>query len=177
MEYKLKDGSIVNIRKPTIDDAEAIIHIISVADTETKFLARNPGEFNVTPEQEKKFICKMLEDDTQDWFVAEFNGKIVGQCSVGLVSNNERYRHRATVTFAILEDYCGMGIGGKLMSHCIDWCINKNILQIELNVVSDNKRAISMYETFGFKTTGTIPKAMRYKDGTFADEKFMILEL
>jgi len=34
-----------------------------------------------------------------------------------------------------------------------------------------------MYDAFGFKVTGTIPKAMRYNDGTFADEKLMVLEL
>ena len=85
MEYKLKNGKIVIIRKPTLNDAAAIINIISTADTETEFLARNPEEFNVTEEQEKEFIGNILEDDNQDWFIAEYNGKIVGQCSVGLI--------------------------------------------------------------------------------------------
>ena len=70
-----------------------------------------------------------------------------------------------------------MGIGGKLMQQCINWCKDKNVTQIELNVVADNKQAINMYESFGFKTTGTITEAMRYDDGTFADELFLILEL
>lgn len=63
------------------------------------------------------------------------------------------------------------------MQHCIDWCNDKNVTQIELNVVADNKRAITMYESFGFRVAGTIPKAMKYKDGTFADELFMVLVL
>ena len=70
-----------------------------------------------------------------------------------------------------------MGIGGRLMQQCINWCKDKNVTQIELSVVEDNKSAIAMYEAFGFKTTGIIPKAMCYKDGTFADEKLMVLEL
>ena len=177
MEYKLKNGKIVIIRKPTLNDAAAIINIISTADTETEFLARNPEEFNVTEEQEKEFIGNILEDDNQDWFIAEYNGKIVGQCSVGLIRKTERCRHRAEVTFVILKDYCGLGIGGKLMQQCINWCKDKNITQIELSVVEDNKPAITMYESFGFRVTGTIPKAMKYKDGTFADEIFMLLEL
>ena len=177
MEYKLKNGKSVIIRKPTLDDATAIINIISAADAETKFLARNPGEFNVTEEQEKEFIRNILEDNDQDWFVAEYDRKIVGQCSVGLIRRTERCRHRAEVTFVILKDYCGIGIGGKLMQQCINWCKDKNVTQAELNVVADNKPAITMYESFGFKVTGTIPKAMRYMDGTFADELFMVLEL
>ena len=177
MEYKLKNGKTVIIRKPTIEDAAAIINIISVADAETKFLARNPGEFKVTEEQEKDLIRKILEDNDQDWFVAEYDRKVVGQCSVGLIRRTERCRHRAEVAFVILKDYWGLGIGGKLMQQCINWCKYKNVTQIELTVVADNMRAINMYKSFGFKTTGTIPKAMRYQDGTFADEKFMVLEL
>lgn len=177
MEYTLKNGKTVIIRKPTLDDAQAIINIISVADTETKFLSRNPEEFKVTEEQEKEFIRCILEDSDQDWFVAEYDRQVVGQCSVGLIKRTERCRHRAEVTFVILKKNCGMGIGGKLMQQCIDWCKDRNVTQIELSVVADNKQAINMYENFGFKTTGTIPKAMRYDDGTFADELFMILEL
>ena len=177
MEYQLKNGKSVVIRKPTLDDALAIINIISAADIETKFLSRNPEEFKVTEEQEKEFICNILEDNDQDWFVAEYDGKVVGQCSVGLIRKTERCRHRAEVTFVILKKYCGIGIGGKLMQQCISWCKDKNVTQIELSVVEDNKSAIAMYEAFGFKVTGTIPKAMRYNDGTFADEKLMVLEL
>ena len=112
-----------------------------------------------------------------EWFVAEYDGKLVGQCSVGLVGDTERYRHRAEVTFVILKDYCGIGIGGKLMQQCIDWCKDRYITQIELHVVADNKHAITMYEGFGFKTTGIIPNALHYPDGKFADEKLMVLEL
>ena len=177
MKCILKNGNSVFIRKPTIEDALEIINIISTADTETKFLARNPNEFNVTEEQEKEFIRNILEDNNQDWFVAEYYGKVIGQCSVRIVSKTKRCCHRAEVTFVILKDYCGMGIGGKLMQQCINWCKDKDVTQIELYVVADNKHAINMYESFGFKRTGTITKAMRYDDGTFADELLMILEL
>lgn len=177
MEYTLKNGKNIVIRKPDTNDAEGIVNLISVADKETKFLARNSGEFCTTAEEEKNFIRDVLDDDSQDWYVAEFEGKIVGMSSVGLVSKGERYRHRAEVTFVVLKDYCGMGIGGKLMQECLEWCKNKNVVQVELDVVSDNERAIRMYEGFGFRVTGTIPKAMQYPDGTFADKKFMVLEL
>ncbi len=177
MEYKLKNGQTVIIRKPVVDDAEAVVNIISAADKETNFLARNPGEFCITADEEKVFISNILNDSDTDWFVAEYDGKIVGHCSVGLVRKYERYRHRADVTFVILKKYWGLGIGRILMQQCIDWCRDKNVTQIELGVISDNKCAISLYESFGFKTIGTVPKAMKYQDNTFADEKLMMLEL
>ena len=141
------------------------------------FLARNPGEFCITVEQEKAYIERVLNDNYEDWFITEYEGKVIGQCSVGLVGKNERYCHRAEVTFVVLKDYWGIGIGKKLMQQCIDWCKNKNIYQIELKVVTENERAIKMYESFGFKVTGKIPKALHYPDGSFADEQIMLLEL
>lgn len=177
MECKLKNGKNIIIRKPVIEDAEAIINLISVADTETKFLTRNPGEFCITIEQEKAYISNLLNDNDQECFVAEYNGRVVGNCSVGLVGKSERLKHRADVTFVLLKEYCGMGIGGKLMQQCIAWCKEKKVTQIELEVVANNKRAINMYEGFGFRVTGTIPKAFRYQNGTYADEKFMVLEI
>lgn len=177
MEYRLKNGKCVVIRKTVVEDADGIINLISTADRETKFLARNPGEFSITPEQEKIFIKNVLGDSDTEWFIAEIDEKIIGQCSVGLVSKNERYRHRAEVTFVVLKDFWNLGIGKKLMEQCIEWCKEKNITQIELRVVSDNEHAINFYEKFGFKTTGKIPNAMRYQDGSYIDEQIMVLEL
>lgn len=177
MEYKLRNGEKVIIRRPRTEDAEAIVKIMTIADSETKFLARNPGEFCTTVEKEREVIANILKDNDAEWFVAEYNSEVIGQCSVGIVRRNDRYRHRAEVAFVVLKDYWGLGIGGKMMQRCIDWCKEKDIIQIELDVVIGNERAMKMYEDFGFKVTGTIPKALRYQDGTFSDEYSMVLEL
>lgn len=177
MEYLLKNGKSVIIRKPNIDDAEAIINVISVADTETLFLARNPGEFCTTIDREKQIIENVLSDNDVEWFVAEYDNKVVGQCSVGLVRKTARYRHRAEVAFVILQEYCDLGIGGKMMEECIEWCKEKAVTQIELDVVKTNDRAVKMYQSFGFEIIGTKEHALRYQDGTFADEYLMVKKL
>lgn len=174
MEYQLKNGKQVNIRRPKPEDAEAIIHVMSTADTETRFLARNPGEFCTPVEREREIIANILNDNDVEWFVAEYENVVVGQCSIGLVRRTARYRHRAEAAFVILKEYCDLGIGGKMMQECIRWCEEKGVTQIELDVVTDNDRAIKMYQGFGFEITGTISKALRYPDGTYADEYLMI---
>lgn len=165
------------IRQPNEEDAKAIVDLMTAADTETLFLARNPGEFCTTVEREKEIIVNVLNDNDVEWYVAEYDNKVVGQCSVGLVRRNARYRHRAEVAFVILKDYCNLGIDGKMMEECIVWCRSKGVTQIELDVVKENKRAIKMYQGFGFQIIGTIPNALHYQDGTYADEYIMILRL
>ena len=174
MEYLLKNGKNVVVRKPQPEDAESIIHVMAIADTETLFLARNPGEFSTPVEWEREIITNILNDNDVEWFVAVYEGKVIGQCSVGLVRRNARYRHRAEVAFVILKDYWNLGVGGKMMEECIQWCKDKGVTQMELDVVKDNERAIKMYRDFGFEITGTISKALHYQDGTYADEYTMI---
>ncbi|MBQ8813994.1 MAG: GNAT family N-acetyltransferase [Lachnospiraceae bacterium] len=174
MEYKLRNGKIVTIRKTRVEDAQEIINVISTADTETLFLARNPGEFQTTLEKEISIIESVLKSQNSSWFVAEYEGEVVGQCSVGLVRNSQRYKHRAEVAFVLLEKYCNMGIGGKMMEECLKWCVENNVTQVELDVVATNQRALTMYKNFGFEVVGTMPKALKYLDGTFADEYKMV---
>jgi len=177
MEYLLRNGGRVIIRKPEVEDAEAIINVISTADTETLFLARNPGEFHFTVDQEKAMIARVLEDENKEWFVAEYDGKVVGQCTALIPNGNQRFRHRAEVAFVVLKDYCDIGIGGKMMQECLKWCENKGCEQVELTVVSGNERAKRMYENFGFQVYGTHPNALKYPDGTYADEYYMVKKL
>ena len=177
MEYLLRNGKKVIIRRPNVEDAEAIINVMTIADTETLFLARNPGEFCTPVEREKQIIENVLTDNDVEWFVAEYENKVIGQCSVGLVRRNARYRHRAEVAFVILKDYCNLGIGGKMMEECIKWCQKNGVTQIELDVVKNNERALKMYQAFGFEIIGIKENALRYQDGTYADEYLMVKKL
>ena len=78
---------------------------------------------------------------------------------------------------AVLKDYQGKGIGKIMMKECIVWCKEHGIEQIELEVVTENNRAISMYKSFGFEVCGAKKHALKYCDGTYADEYSMILIL
>lgn len=178
MQYELKNGKSVLIRMPRVEDAEAIIHVLRTADGETRFLARNPGEFQATVEQERAMIQSVIGGEFgRMWFVAEYEGAVVGQCSVGFVRNNERYRHRASVAFVLLKAYWGLGIGGRMMQECVRWCDAHGVEQIELDVLKDNERAIAMYRRFGFEGIGTMPNALKYADGTYGDEYLMVKRL
>ena len=174
MEHVLRNGTKVTLRAPKPEDAEQLVNIMKTADRETRFLARNPGEFQTTVEQEREIIENVLRGEGRSWLIAEYEGEVVGQCSVGYVRSNQRYQHRASVAFLIVQKCCGMGIGGKMMEECIQWCKEHGVEQIELDVVKENERALRMYQSFGFEIVGTMSRALRYPDGTYADEYMMV---
>ena len=76
MQDKLKNGELVTIRPPRLEDAEGLIELMQRVNAETRFLARGPGEFNVTVEKERAFIEGVLADEDGAWFTAEVGGQI-----------------------------------------------------------------------------------------------------
>ncbi|WZL82731.1 GNAT family N-acetyltransferase [Vallitaleaceae bacterium 9-2] len=176
-KYELKDGKQLVIRMPELRDAQALIDYMKEVDCETKFLAREPGEFGFTLEQEENFISGLTTDDSKQFLIAEVEGQIVANCSVGFLSSNRRYLHRAGLGISVKQDKWGLGIGRIMMKESISWCKEKGVEQLELEVVTNNERAVGLYKSLGFDTYGTKKHALRYSDGTYADEYFMILFL
>ena len=174
-EYLLKNGQRLIVRIPDESDAQGLIDQMQDVDRETKFLAREPDEFNFTLEQEKSFIRNNTNNKNSQFLIGELEGKIVANCSVGLVQTPKRYLHRAALGIAVRKESWGMGIGKKMMQECIMWCNKNGVEQLELEVVTQNERAVSLYKSLGFQIYGTKKHALKYGDGTYADEYCMIL--
>jgi len=49
--------------------------------------------------------------------------------------------------------------------------------QAELEVISENKRAVALYEKFGFVKYGTLPDNMKYSDGVCVSADWMMRKL
>jgi len=176
-EYELKDGQKLVVRNAELGDEQGLINQMKIVDSETKFLAREPSEFNFTLEQEREFIRNSINDENSLFLIGEIDGRIIANCAVGVISNNKRYLHRAAMGIAVCKDYWNKGIGKKMMHECIKWCEKKGIEQLELEVVTQNNHAISMYQNLGFDIYGTKKHALKYADGSYADEYFMCLFL
>ena len=173
-KYELKDKKQLIVRGPEVSDAQGLIDYKKDVDCETRFLAREPGEFAFTVEQEEVFIRSLAEDKSRLLLIAEVEGQIVANCSVAIVTNNRRYFHRAGLGISVRQAFWNMGIGKIMMRECIEWCRNHEVEQLELEVVTQNFRAISLYKSLGFEVHGTKKNALKYYDGTYADEYYMI---
>lgn len=176
-KYELKGNKQLIVRVPEVSYAQGLIYYMKDVDCETRFLAREPGEFGFTLEQEEAFIRSLADDKNSQLLIAEVDGQIVANCSVGIVMNNRRYLHRAALGISVRQAFWGMGIGRIMMEECIKWCRNNGVEQLELEVVTHNDRALAMYKSLGFEIHGKKKHALKYSDGKYADEYFMILFL
>ena len=71
--------------------------------------------------------------------------------------SRRKVAHRACFGISILKEYWGMGIGRVLMEASIDCARQAGYTQLELEVVADNERAVSLYRCAGFEEYGRNP--------------------
>jgi RimJ/RimL family protein N-acetyltransferase len=182
MEYKeqkhqLKDGRICIFRSPVPADAETVLNQLKIIHDETAYLSRGSNEINITVEEEEQFIISILNNPRCLMVGAFIDNQLVGSASLMPVMERERYAHRGGFGISILKEYWGLGIGSILSNIIIDNASSMGFEQIELEVVSDNKRAIHLYEKLGFHIYGTRYHGVKYSDGSYVSEQLMILYL
>lgn len=92
------------------------------------------------------WTLKMLQDSYNVgtyYAVAEYEGRIVGYG--GLYPNGD------ITNIAVLKDYRGKGLGGRIVDELIKHAINSGIDKIFLEVRVNNNSALRLYKSKGFK--------------------------
>ena len=176
-EFLLKNGKTCLLRRPEERDAEMLLEYLRATSGETPYMIREPEEVRTSLEEEVEFIRKNRENPRALMLSAFVDGKLAGSCSFAPASERNRMLHRCTVGISLYREFWGMGIGTALMSEILAAAKTVGFEQAELEVVSANVPAVGLYKKLGFETTGTIPHAFKYKDGTYADFLFMVKKL
>ena len=177
IQFKDKLGREVILRNAEESDAAALIDYLKITTSETPYLIREPEEVTLTIEQEKSFIKRVKDAEKDLLLIALIDGKHIGNCSLMGIGAYKRYAHRCGIAIALYQEYCGCGIGKIMMQIILDEAKKLGYEQAELEVISDNKCAIALYENLGFRKYGSFPNNMRYSDGTYADADWMMKTL
>jgi len=167
------NGHELLFRSPREEDGETLLTYLKTVNGETPFLARDPEDVTMTPEQEQSFIRRTAESPTDMMVMVFCDGEHAGNGSL-MGMGLPRCRHRAELAVALYQRFGGMGIGTKTMELLLELARRQGWEQLELEVVSDNAPALALYHKMGFIPCGTISCGMKYKNGTYADMVRMI---
>ena len=146
----LRDGRTLRIRNAEPADAQALLELIILTHSQTDYLLAYPDERRFTPEQEAEYLKGMLESDREIMLLAEID---------------------------VDEAFWGLGIGKALMEAVIACAKLFHYTQLELSVVADNERAVSMYHKLGFVEFGRNPKGFLSRFSGYQTLVEMRLEL
>ena len=176
-KFIAKNGKEILIRNAESADGEAVLENFNITHAETDFLLTYPDENTFTPEIESRFLGRKAESANEAELVAVSDGRIVGTAGVDAVGAKYKVAHRAEFGVSVLKDYWGLSIGKALTEACIECARNAGYVQLELSVVAENTRAISLYKSLGFSEYGRNPKGFKSRTGGYQELVYMMLEL
>lgn len=172
-EIQLKDGRTALLRAPLPSDAEAALEFMKITAEETPFLLRSPEECTLTLDDEIKFLARFPADPNAAMILCFVDGVLAGNCQV-VRKNKVKNRHRASIGIALKQQFWGLGIGTALFEEMIAIAEGWGLMQLELEVIEGNDRAMGLYRKMGFETVSFVPNAIRMPDGSYAKEYLMI---
>ncbi len=142
------------IRRFSTDDVDAYRRIRLEA------LQADPGAFGSSYEREVAF-------DDETWrsrlegvdgraaaiFCDELDGEIVATAGIAYTEHDP---NPMLVGMWVRPAARGAGSGRRLVAAAVDWARGRNAPEVILWVVRDNESAIKLYESCGFRPTGTV---------------------
>ena len=181
MKYKqtilLNNGKEALIRNADESDGNDVFEIFNRTHEETDYLLSYPDENSFGPEQEAQFLKEKAISPNETELIAIVDGKIVATAGIEAVGTKYKVKHRADFGISVLKEYWGLGLGKALTEACIQCAKDAGYEQVELNVVAENDRAISLYQNFGFVEYGRNPRGFNSKITGYQELVYMLLEL
>ena len=173
----LKDGRECLLRNGDAADGKDGADVFNLTHSETDFLLTYPDECTLSVEDESKFLIAKTESENEIEILAFVDGKIAGTAGFEAVGEKSKLRHRAEFGVSVAKEFWGLGIGKELLKACIECAKKAGYVQLELNVVAENERAIAMYKKAGFREYGRNPRGFKKRPDGFQELVYMFLEL
>jgi RimJ/RimL family protein N-acetyltransferase len=154
--FTARDGRAVYLRPAEPDDAEPLLHALNEVAAEGRYLLRPHWE--VTPELEARWmgialgssdllLVALIGDDTQTC------DTIAGGLSL-VRGRPEFVRHTAELGMWLRAAYREIGIGSQMVEVALAWAAAHAVEKVTLSVRSANRRALGLYQKYGFVEEG-----------------------
>jgi len=159
------------IRTIRTEDAKNYLNLCKKLDRETEFRLYEPGERNITIDQQRKIIRDLIKSKESTLLVVDINGQLVGYL-LALGRDISRVKHCVHISIGILQDYVGQGIGTKLFIELEKWAIQNQVHRLELTVMVNNKAGQALYKKMGFKVEGVKEHSL-FVNGCYINDIYM----
>ncbi len=172
---KSKKDKTITLRMIESHEAAAVRATMTEVAASSPYILRTAEDFaNMKIEEQVKWIDGHNESE-RDFLIGAFHEeKIIGLLGFRAFKN-EKMKHRGSLGVSLRHEYRGEGVGEILFRRLFELAERiEGLIQIELNVMSENVRAFHLYKKMGFIETGRVPNGFVLSDGSFSDDIAMI---
>jgi len=162
-------------RSPKISDLIQLLDYINTLSKEKTYIRKQGGLISL--EGERKYLSELIKDienKKAEAIFAFIENELIGVADLKLGFGAER--HVGLFGITVRKEFRGQGIGKELMKRVIA-VAKENLPTLEiitLSVFADNKVARNLYQSFGFREFGSLPKGVIRK-GEYSDHVYMYL--
>ncbi len=111
-------------------------------------------------------LTTMLSDETVEVVLAVCESNPIGCGLARLEKTKPRLRHREEAYLGLMfvdPIFRGRGVNQQILGHLMQWCRGQGVLELVLDVYTDNQPAVRAYEKAGFSSS-LIEMRMRLPD-------------
>lgn len=173
----LSNGVECCLRNGTERDGQAVYENFNLTHGQTDYLLSYPEENSFDAARQSQVLKEKSESENEIELVVVVDNAVVGTAGIEAIGKKYKVRHRAEFGISVAKEFWGLGIGHALMTACIECARSAGYIQLELNVVAENIRALSMYKKAGFVEYGRNPKGFCSRTAGFQEVIYMRLEL
>lgn len=126
--------------------------ILSLAPRFCSFEFLNFRNNAVMLKKNEEMTVEAIGKNSSNIYIAEKDGHCLGYIELKeWIDYFSREKQGYISALAVSEDFEGMGVGKFLLEKAEEWCKQKGYKELVLQVFSQNKKAIKLYEKSGYK--------------------------
>lgn len=163
---------VIERAKP--EDAVSLLDYLKIIGGETDNLTFGAEGLPLSVEAEMGYLAAQEHSPDHIQLLAKADGQIIGDASLN--RKPRRMCHRGELGISVRKAWWGRGVASALMQEMIVFAKEHDFKQLNLEVRSDNFRAIRLYEKYGFQKLCTFPAFFQIQ-GQDIDFDLMNLQL
>ncbi len=127
----------LHFRRATTEDIQVLKHITAIS-------------FGMPDQEVNWYVSNMMDNSTRHYYVAALDDVYIGKIDVSFEA------HEAFIYgFGVLPEYRGRGYGRQILARTVQNIVAAGRHHITLEVMTENKNALSLYQSCGFRETGS----------------------
>lgn len=162
------DGVEFQIRPARQEDLGGVVGAIREVTSERRYIE---AESVAEVLDHQNVLLRHNEVESRVFFVALVGDEVVGWAHIE-AKENDKLKHTAEITFGVIEEYRGHGIGTNLFERALDWAGENGYEKLYQSIPATNEDVIEYLEDRGCEVEAT--REDHYKIGDeYVDEVMM----